>query len=276
MKERPMKEALVGDIRLAYRDEGTGQPILLIHGFPFDHTMWDAQVSGLSGRRRVLAPDLRGFGRSVSGAEPTAGETVTMDRFADDLAGLLEALAIDEPVAVAGLSMGGYIALAFWRKYRDRTGALLLCDTKAKADPPMNAELRLKAAAAFEKEGMDAAAEEMPRKLFSPTSLETKPEAVESIRAVIRRTRPPGAAAANRGMARRRDMESELSRIEVPVLLIVGEDDSISPPDEMAAMAARIPGAQFETIPNSGHLTPLENPEAFNARVAEFLGIHYN
>ena len=120
-------------------------------------------------------------------------------------------------------------------------------------------------------EGMAAAAEEMPSKFLSPKTLAERPDVVESIRSVIRRTSPAGAAAANRGMARRPDMEEELPRIDVPTLVIVGEDDRISPPEEMALIASRIPGARFETIPEAGHLSPLENPAAFNATTAGFL-----
>lgn len=261
-----MKDIHVNGIRLAYRDEGSGKPLLLIHAFPLDHSMWDSQVEAFSSRRRVLVPDLRGFGRSQLGAE-----VVTMEQFADDLAGLLAALRIEEPVTVGGLSMGGYIAFAFWRKYPERIASLLLCDTKAKADTPINAELRRKTARSFLDDGMDAAAEDMSRKLLSPKSLAERPRIVEAVRATIRGTHPLGAAAANRGMAQRPDMVSELGRIAVPVLLVVGEEDGISPPDEMAQIAADIPGARLEIIPEAGHLAPLENPAAFNEAVAVFL-----
>jgi pimeloyl-ACP methyl ester carboxylesterase len=123
-----VKSVRTREIEIHYLDRGSGPPLLMVHGFPFDHSMWRSQVKSMASRCRVIAPDLRGFGRS-----PAVGEQVTMEQFADDLAGLLDQIGISEPVVYCGLSMGGYIGFQFWRKYRARLRGLVLCDTRAVA-----------------------------------------------------------------------------------------------------------------------------------------------
>lgn len=252
--------------RLAYLDEGQGIPVLFIHGFPVDHTMWRGQWEALAGRCRVLVPDLRGFGQS----DATRG-TITMERFADDLAEMLCGADIRVPVVLAGLSMGGYIAMAFWKKYPGLVRAFILCDTRATADSPEAARNRLETADRVEREGSETIAEAMIARLFAPATRESQPEVIQATREIICRTNPCGIAAALRGMAERPDSSAVLSTVTVPALVVVGEDDVITPPDEVAALAGTLPSSRFATIPQAGHMAPLENPAAVHQAIAELL-----
>jgi 3-oxoadipate enol-lactonase len=252
--------------RLATVDRGSGPPLVLVHGFPLDHTMWDAQIETLSGRHRVIAPDLRGFGQSGV----TEG-TATMELFADDLAGLLDAIAAGQRVVLCGLSMGGYVAFAFCRKHAARLRGLILCDTRAEADAPEAAAARLETADRVLGEGPGFLADSMLPKLLAPQTLAERPEMAAAVRKMILGNDPRGIAAALRGMAQRPDSTPLLSRITCPTLALVGQDDRLSPPEQMQALARQIPGSQFVVIPNAGHLTPVEGPAETTAAIEAFL-----
>jgi 3-oxoadipate enol-lactonase len=256
----------INGIRLNVAERGGGTPLLLVHGYPLDHSMWRGQIEGLADVCRVIAPDLRGFGAS----SVTPG-TVTMQQFADDLVGLLDALKIKEPVVFCGLSMGGYVAWQFALRHRSRLAKLILCDTRAVADTPDAAAGRRKTAKEVLTKGAAVAAEAMLPKLFAPATSAQQPQVVEATRQVILRTSPEGIAAALRGMAERPDVTSLLTQIDVPSVLICGQHDEISPPAEMRQIAAQLPRARFVEIPDAGHLAPLEQPAAVNAAIREFL-----
>jgi pimeloyl-ACP methyl ester carboxylesterase len=256
----------ISDGHLHVVDQGSGRTLLLVHGFPLDHSMWQGQIGDLARDYRVLAPDLRGFGRSAV----TTG-TVSMEQFADDLAALLDALCIRQPVVLCGLSMGGYVAWQFWRRHRSRLAGLIVCDTRAVADTPEGAQLRLATAERVLAEGACVLAATMLEKLFAPSTLTQRPDVIESSRQVILATRPAGAAAAARGLAQRPDVTADLSRIDVPTLVLCGERDAISTVDEMRGIATRIPGAEFVVIPEAGHMAPLENPGPVNTAIRRFL-----
>lgn len=261
-----MKSIQVGGHEICSIDRGEGPPLLLVHGFPLDHSMWTAQIDRFSGRCRVLAPDLPGFGRS-----PAVADKVGMEQFADILAGLLDAVQVAEPVVLCGLSMGGYIAFQFWRRHRSRLRGLVLCDTRATADSPEAARARLAAAEQVLREGPAALAESMLGKLFSETTRRQRPELVEATRAVILGSDRRGLAAAARGMAERPRMTGELPEIDCPTLLVVGEQDAISSPVEMYRLAQVMPRATFVTIRAAAHLAPLEDPAEVNAALGAFL-----
>jgi pimeloyl-ACP methyl ester carboxylesterase len=261
-----MKTLEVNGARLATVDRGTGLPVVLVHGFPLDHTMWDAQVEALSPHYRVIAPDLRGFGRSGV----TEGK-VTMEQLADDLAAMLDALGVDEPVVFCGLSMGGYVAWQFWRKYAARVRALVLCDTRAIADAPDAAAGRLEAADRVLREGPGPLAEAMIPKLLPESSRKRNRHVAESLRRVILGAQPQGIAAAARGMAERPDVTSMLGQIDCPTLVLVGRLDRISTPEEMREIADAIPGARLVPIGEAGHMSPMENPKEVNAALLAFL-----
>lgn len=262
-----MKTETVGDIDLAFVDQGAGKPVVLVHGFPLDHTMWDAQIDALSKNHRVIAPDLRGFGRSG-----VSHGTVTMQRFADDLDGLLDVLGIDEPIVLCGLSMGGYVALQFWQKHASRLDGLILCDTRAVTDAREMAAARLEMAERVLREGPAPLVQQMIPKLFAPATAEDRPELVDSLRRVMMGSDPQGIAAAACGMAQRPDMTSRLGQIDGPALVIVGELDAISTRDEMHGIARQIPRARFVEIAGSGHMSPMERPAEVSAALLEFLG----
>jgi 3-oxoadipate enol-lactonase len=247
-------------------DCGRGLPLVLVHGYPLDHSMWQGQIEGLSDACRVIAPDLRGFGSS----SVTPG-TTTMEQMADDVAGVLDALKINQPIVFCGLSMGGYVAWQFAFRHRQRLAKLILCDTRAVADSPDAAAGRLKTAERVLAEGSGIAAEALLPKLFAPETYNQQPQIVEATRQVILRTKPEGIAAALRGMAQRPDVTSRLPEIEVPALLTCGQHDGISPPTEMLQIAESLPNAQFVEIADAGHMAPLERPEAVNVAIRQFV-----
>ena len=262
----PMKTLDVNGVELATVDRGAGVPVVLVHGFPLDHTMWDAQVEALARAYRVIAPDLRGFGRSGV----TEGR-VTIEQFADDLAALLDGLGVDERVVLCGQSMGGYVAWQFWRKYAPRLRALVLCDTRAVGDTPEAARGRLETADRVLREGPAPLAEAMLPKLLPESSRKKNPHVADSLRRVILAADPRGIAAAARGMAERPDVTALLGQIRCPTLVLVGRLDRISTPDEMRAIADAIPGSRFVPIAEAGHMSPMENPDAVSAAMLGFL-----
>ena len=256
----------IGDIALHVLDRGRGPALLLVHGFPLDHTMWREQVDDLAQTFRVIAPDLRGFGRS----DVSTG-TVSMRQMADDLAMLLDALGLREPITLCGLSMGGYVAWQFWRRYADRLERLILCDTRADKDTEEMARGRLETAERVLAEGPAVVAEGMLPKLFADVTVKTQPALVEDMRRVMLATAREGIAAALRGMALRDDMTAVLGQVNTPTLVICGQHDAISRVEEMRDIARQLPQAEFVEIPDAGHMAPLEKPELVNAAIRRFL-----
>jgi pimeloyl-ACP methyl ester carboxylesterase len=224
--------------------------------------MWERQIAALSRRRRVVAPDLRGFGATELG-DGAAG----MDKYADDLARLLDRMGL-ERVALAGLSMGGYIAFAFLRRHRERVSALILADTRAQPDTDEGRQAREKNARLAEEQGPGALADQMLPKLLAGG-------ASEALRAEVRRLIEAndrrGIAAALRAMAARPDSTPMLASLDMPTLVIVGAEDGLTPPDDARAMNAALPNSRLVEIPGAGHLANLEAPDAFNEAIDEFL-----
>jgi pimeloyl-ACP methyl ester carboxylesterase len=247
---------------------GHGSPILLVHGFPLDDTMWTGQIDGLADKYRVIAPDLRGFGRN----EPVTADAITMDEFADDLNGLLDSLGVEEPVCYCGLSMGGYIGFRFIEKYGRRLHSLVLCDTRPGADTEEGAKGRRQLAEKVLRSGSETVVEAMLPKLVSQKTNADRPEVLEQLRGTIQTTDPRSIAAALHGMAQRPDSTPLLSKMTVPTLVLCGAEDSLTPPDVMCDMAAQIPNAEYVEIPETGHMSPLEDPAAANAAIRRFLG----
>jgi len=256
----------VHEVQFNVIDRGRGMPLVLVHGYPLDHSMWQGQRDGLSDTYRVMAPDLRGFG-----ASEVTSDTLTMEQMADDVAGILDAMHIEEPIVFCGLSMGGYVAWQFAFRHRQRLAKLILCDTRAIADSSEAATGRLKTAERVLAEGASVAAEALVPKLFAPATYSEQPQIVEATRQVILRTKPEGIAAALRGMAQRPDVTSRLAEIDVPALVICGQHDGISPSSEMRQIASQLPIARFVEITGAGHMAPLERPEVVNAAIREFL-----
>ena len=194
-----------------------------------------------------------------------------MEQYADDLALLLDALEITEPVAFCGLSMGGYIGWQFWKRHRAKLACLIACDTRAAADSPDAAHYRRTTAANVLTGGLQELVGGMLPKLFSPDTFETDPKLVKIIEQQMLSSPSKGVAAALRGMAERPDVTSWLSQIDVPTLLICGTDDAITPAEEMHEVAAEIPGSRYAEVESAGHLSPLEQSELVNEVIREFL-----
>ena len=251
--------------QIAYDDTGgKGIPLLLVHGFPLDRTLWSAQQS-LSDVARVIAPDLRGFGESTLPAS-----AVTMDTYADDLDGLLDALGIQSAV-IAGLSMGGYIALAFQRRHAHRVRALILADTRTGADSPEGKAGRDANIALAREQGVAAIAEKMFPKMLTPKTVNERPAVAQSTRQMMSRQPVPGVVAALGAMRDRPDSTPMLGEIKSPALVIVGADDTLIPPSESEIMHKAIRGAQMKLMPGAAHLANLDAPEEFNRVAREFL-----
>jgi 3-oxoadipate enol-lactonase len=271
-----MKTVTARDIAYAYREEGQGPPVLLVHGFPVDHSMWRGQIESLAADHRVIALDLRGFGATPlaateAEADQRAACGVAMEEYADDLAAVLDALGISEPITLAGFSMGGYVAWQFWKKHRQRIKALVLCDTRAAADTDEARRGRLDMAEHVAEWGSAKVAEMMQPKLFAAETIDHRSDVVQAVRQVISGTDPRAIAAAQRGMAARPDVTGWLSQIDVPSLFIVGEHDAISRSDEMRSMAEAVPGGELVVVPRAGHMAPVENPQAVTAALGDFL-----
>jgi pimeloyl-ACP methyl ester carboxylesterase len=257
-------KATIEGLSLAYTDQGTGQPpLLFVHGFPLSRGAWDKQVEAFSSSHRVLAPDLRGLGES----EGSAG-TATMDRYAEDLAALLRTWETG-PAVLIGHSMGGYVALAFQARFPDLLRGLVLVGTRAGADTPDAAAKRRATADKVAKEGPGSVIDDMAPKMLAASNPDQA--MAKQVRALMAPSRSEGVAAALRGMADRPDRTPGLGGIGVPTLVITGADDTIIPPSESERLAAAIPGAELEIIPNAGHLVAYEQPEAFNRRLKAWL-----
>ena len=254
--------AHINGINLAYTDQGTGLPIVFLHAFPFNRRMWEAQVQALSGRYRTIAVDLRGHGESDAPLW-----RYTLELFADDVNGLLDHLGIRQAV-LAGLSMGGYLCFAFHRKYPERIKALVLADTRAEADKPEAAAWRFTLAQKVYKEGAKAVADDMGPKLLTPKA---PPALVKQVRDIILSTEVSGIAGDLMAMVERPDSTPLLARIACPTLVLVGQQDVLTTPEENKRIAEGITNARFEIIPGAGHMSNLEQPEAFTRAMAAFL-----
>ena len=254
----------VGDVTLAVDVRGDGPALLLLHGFPLDRTIWKHQLATLAGWRRI-APDLRGMGAS----EAPAG-VYSMATYADDMARLLDRLRIQRAV-VAGLSMGGYIAFELLRRHRDRVAGLILCDTKAEADSAEGKRGRDQSIELVESRGAPALAERMVQMLLGRTTQQTQPQLVQEVREMISRSPAPGLVGALRAMKDRADSTDLLGAIDVPTLVVVGQEDEITPPAAARKLKEAIPAAALTTIAGAGHVTPLEAPIAVSRLFAEFL-----
>lgn len=255
----------VHGVNLAVEERGEGPAVLFVHGYPLDRTIWRDQVGALEGFR-CIAVDLRGMGQSDS---PDLG--YSMPIYAADLAALLDVLGVDD-VVLCGLSMGGYVAFEFLRQWRSRVRGLVLMDSRADADSAEARRARDAAAATARERGAAAIADAMLPKMLSPATLSRRPDVADQVRALMSRTPVAGIVGALAAMRDREESESLLPTLAgVPTLVIVGEADTLTPPDQARAMAAAIPGGRLAVIPGAGHLPPVEQPEATTARLREFL-----
>jgi 3-oxoadipate enol-lactonase len=256
--------AVVNSVEMGYDDIGTGTPVLFAHAFPLNRTMWAPNVSALVERCRCVAPDLRGCGDS------SVVPPYSMEQYADDLAQLLDVLRIDKVVLV-GCSMGGYVSFAFWRRHRDRVRALVLADTRAGADSEEIATRRRQLIELARSEGSSAVANAQIASIVGKTTREKQPDVYDAVHRMMAQAPAEGIVGALEAMMLRPDSTPLLATIDVPTLIVVGEEDVPTPVKEARAMHDRISGSTLEIIANAGHLSNMERPAAFNHVLTEFL-----
>jgi 3-oxoadipate enol-lactonase len=258
-------KTVINEATIGYTDQGNGTPLVFIHAFPLSKTMWQPQVDTLKDTYRVITIDLGGHGES-----DTVLWNDSLDGYAKNIIHLLDHLGIVQAVFV-GLSMGGYTLFSIYRNYADRVKAMVLADTRAQADTEEGKAGRQSMAEVAFKDGAPAIADLMLPKLLAPSTIEHHPEIVEQVRQMILQTSTAGIVVDLVAMAARPDSSDLLSTITCPTLVIVGEDDQATPIAESQYMAQRIPGATLVTIPEAGHLSNFEQPEAFNRAIDSFL-----
>jgi pimeloyl-ACP methyl ester carboxylesterase len=261
-----MKVASVRGIRMAYDDAGAGMPVVLLHGYPFNRSMWREQAEFLSESYRVITPDLRGLGETTSQSE----EATTMYEMAQDVAALLDYLEIRRAVIV-GLSMGGYVTLSFYRRFPLRVRALVLADTRPQSDTEEARRGRMEQAETILRDGMEAIADGFLAKVLTPATLSGRNELVARVRRMITSTDARGAAAALRGMAARPDQTEFLPSIFAPALIIVGSEDKLTTTEDAGLMHREIRGSRLDVINGAAHVSNMERPAEFNRALVHFL-----
>ena len=253
-------------IEIPFTEAGKGRPVVLLHGYPFDRSMWSEQLETIAAAgSRAIAPDLRGLGETKS-----SNEVSTMDEMARDVAALLDHLDAKQSV-VCGLSMGGYVAFEFMHQFPERVRGLVLAGTRAPADNDQEKAGREQQVQTMLRAGMVPISIATLPKLLAPRTLAEKPDVVKRVRAMITRSDPKGAAAAQRGMAARRDYTEDLAKINVPTLIIVGREDSIRPVADAEFMHRGIRDSRLEIIEDAAHMTNIEQPKVFNDALFSFL-----
>jgi 3-oxoadipate enol-lactonase len=254
----------IGGRSVGFDDVGSGDAIVFLHGFPHRRTMWASQIEALAEQARCITVDLRGFGESA----PAGG--VSMDAYADDIIALLDERKVDRAV-ICGLSMGGYVAFALWRRHRTRVRGLVLMDTKAGADTPEAAEKRRGMIKQARERGSSAVADAMITGMVGKSTRAKCPEVVDAVHRMLESAPVPGIVGALEAMISRPDSTPTLATIDVPTLIIVGSEDTLTPPKESEAMHGVIAGSRLEVIQGAGHVSNLERPAAVNHVLSEFL-----
>jgi 3-oxoadipate enol-lactonase len=261
----PSQRTKSGDAEILYWTLGDGTPVVLLHPFPANHEFWLPVAEALALRYRVILPDLRGHGESEVGEGPA-----TMEKHAADLARVMDAADVGRAPLI-GVSIGGYALFEFWRRYRGRVAALGLCNTKAPADGPEARAARLQAATEVLERGPDAFIETMLGRVLAKTTFENRPDLVDGARRMMRKMSPDDIAQVQRGMAERPDSVETLKTINVPTLLVTGDEDSLTGINEAELMRRHIPGSQLRVIPKAGHYSPWEQPEEATRLLRQFL-----
>jgi len=260
-------EMTVNKLSVSYTDEGPDEApvIILIHGFPFNKSMWNKQVEMLIENFRVIAYDIRGFGNSGAGLVD-----FSIELFADDLIGLMDALKIEKAM-LCGLSMGGYIALNAIENFPKRFNALVLCDTTCMADTPEGIQKRMLAVDNITKYGIEPYANETIKNLFAPESFVTSKEKIAAIKEMIMKTSAQSLSGTLIALSKRKETCTKLAEIMVPVLIVVGKEDKITPPEAALLMQKKIKGSILSIIEHAGHLSNIENSFDFNNQLLKFV-----
>jgi pimeloyl-ACP methyl ester carboxylesterase len=264
-REIERMEKTIDGVRFAYDDRGSGQGLVLLHGFPLDRTMWDGQFDALARHARVIRLDLRGSGQSGTGEGPAL-----MEALAGDVYGLLDALEV-ERVVIAGHSMGGYVALAFFRMYAERVAGLALVASHVGADTPARALARVDQAAQVLNDGMASMAEAMIANLLAPQFAAANRAEVARLRGIAANQHAAGAAAQIIGMKERVDSADLLEDIAVPTLIVGGQSDRLIVPAALEETAGAIADCEYVALPGVGHLPPIEAPAQTTAALERLL-----
>ena len=264
--------AELNGLRMFYEDRSSSNPsgtLVFLHGLPLDHSIWRHQLDYFSAHYRCLAPDLRGFGGTTELADPKKPAELSIDTFAEDIVALLDHVGTKQ-VDLVGLSMGGYIALAIWRRLatRKRVRRLVFVDTRAAGDTAETKAHRKRQAELIKTQGVKPYADEMLPRLLAPDNIAKRGH---EVRHMIERTDPATLTATIGALAARKDMTEWLRRVQVPTLAIVGDKDVISPVSDSQLIKREVNKAHLTVIPNAGHLSPLEQPQAFNEAMFKFL-----
>jgi 3-oxoadipate enol-lactonase len=260
-----MEHLRSGDAEIFYEIRGNGSPVVLVHPFPCDHEFWNPIGAALDSRYRLVLPDLRGHGDSEIGEGPAL-----MSKHAADIARVLDDAGIGK-AAFIGCSIGGYILFEFWRRFRERITALALCDTRPQPDSAEARANRLKTAAAVLEQGTGLFIESMIPKLMGRTTVATRPDLVDGARAMMRRMSAEDISQVQQGMAERPDSVADLKTINVPTLIVIGEEDVLSTVADGELMRQNIAGSQLKVIPKAGHYAPWEQPELVDKILRQFL-----
>ena len=262
-KQNPMIRIKSDDAEIAYQTLGSGSPIVLLHPFPVHHEFWLPAAQALSNRYQLILPDLRGHGESV------AGGPATMEKHANDIARILDHAGLGR-VPFAGVSIGGYVLFEFWRRYRGRVAALALINTKAPADSPEAKAGRLQAAADVLERGTEPFFEGMVPKLISKTTRASRPDLVDGALRMMRKMSAGDVAQVQRGMAERPDSVADLKTINVPTLLMTGDEDTLTGPPEAELMRQNIAGSELKIIRHAGHYSPWEQAAEVGKLLRQF------
>jgi pimeloyl-ACP methyl ester carboxylesterase len=257
---------IAGHSHAVFVDGQGAPPIVFVHGFPLDHAMWRHQLAHLAKSHQVIAPDLPGFGKT-----PLGDTSVSIIEFADGVAKLLDALSIKERVVLCGLSMGGCVALQFALRHGNRLAGLILCDARAGADSAETLKVRHTVADRALKEGPEFIVDTIESRLISKSTAAEHPRVKQELAEAIRRCPRNGVANGSLALGGREDVTDRLGTIDVSTLIIVGEHDVISPPQEMRSIADAMPQATFVEVKGAGHMAPLEAPGVVNAAIEHFL-----
>lgn len=249
---------------IGYDDIGSGVPVLFLHGFPHNRSLWSPQLGALATPARTICMDLRGFGESAWHAPGS------VDSYADDAAALLDELGVERAV-IAGLSMGGYATFAFWRRHRARVRALVLCDTKAAADSGPARDARIEMQALVTERGSVAVANQMITGMVGRTTREKNPELVDELHRMMSLAPVQGIVDALDALRTRPDSTPTLATIDVPTLIVVGDEDVLTPVKDARAMHLAIARSRLEVIAGAGHVSNMERPATFNHVLSEFL-----
>jgi 3-oxoadipate enol-lactonase len=262
---------IINNLLVSFTDEGEKESpvIIFIHGFPFNKSMWNLQVESLKENYRLITYDIRGHGSSDAG-----NEVFSIELFANDLINLMDALKIDNAI-LCGLSLGGYIALNAIEKYTDRFDALILCDTQCTADSFEAKEKRIKAIESIRETGVEKYADDSIKKLFASESFTKSEDVIANVREMIVKTSKQSICSTLLALSVRNETCHILTNIKVPVLIMVGIEDKITPPEAARSMHEKIRGSLMKIIDHAGHLSNLENPGEFNIHLKKFVASVY-